>query len=358
MSTAAARPRTRIRGSIASALDGFVADAILKRGGRSAAESFNAERRIDGLRRLLAIYGDPGFIASPDSFFAPPETLSPATSRVRASGRSREMVDLAWESGYRPFSADVGERYLEPPRNRTAHARLFAHRRVARAAVVLIHGYGGGVLPVEQRLWPIRWLARNGLDVALTVLPFHGMRRSPRAPSRVAFPDSDPRITIEGFRQAVWDLRVLVRRLRERGAEQVGVMGMSLGGYTSALFASVERELAFVVPVIPLASLADFARERGRFNGSPAERTLQHELLESVFHVVSPLSRPCLVDPAARLVIAGVADRITPIAHARRLAEHLSAPLEIFEGGHLLQLGRAAGFRAAGRMLRERGIFA
>ena len=33
------------------------------------------------------------------------------------------------------------------------------------------------------------------------------------------------------------------------------------------------------------------------------------------------------------------ADRITPVSHAERLAAHLGAPLELFPGGHLLQVG-------------------
>src|SRR5258708_6261513 len=78
------------------------------------------------------------------------------------------------------------------------------------------------------------------------------------------FPGNDPRFGNEGFRQAVADLRVLMTLLRERGAPSVGIMGMSLGGYASALLATVQRDLAFAVPMIPLASLANAARDQGR----------------------------------------------------------------------------------------------
>jgi predicted alpha/beta hydrolase family esterase len=134
-------------------------------------------------------------------------------------------------------------------------------------------------------------------------------------------------------------------------------MGMSLGGFTVSLLATVEPELEFVVPIIPLCSFADVALAAGRLVGSDEEQRLQHELLERAHRVISPVARPSFVPREASLVVAGEADRITPIAHARRIASHMGAELVAFPGGHLLQFGRSEGFRAVGRMLRSRGIF-
>lgn len=47
-------------------------------------------------------------------------------------------------------------------------------------------------------------------------------------------------------------------------------MGMSLGGYSTSLLATVEPRLAFAVPIIPLASVADFALEQGQLGAAPA----------------------------------------------------------------------------------------
>ncbi len=208
---------------------------------------------------------------------------------------------------------------------------------------MLVHGFLSGHFALEQRLWPIDELDRLGFDVALFVLPFHGVRAAPgrQAPE---FPGIDPRFTNEGFRQAVFDLRALVRALYERGHPEVGVLGMSLGGYTAALAATVEPRLAFVVPVIPLACLADFSREQGFLVGSPDEVATLHRLLERVHRVVSPFAGPSRVPRERVLVVGARADRITPIAHARRIARHCGAELFAFRGGHLLQLGRRESF--------------
>lgn len=350
----------RVGGGVAASVDRAVhAFALSRRSARSRArsrsESLGPAEREQALRELLARHSDPRFFETPDTFFPAPAPLAARQSTVRSFGRSGQVVDLSWTSEYSPFHEEVAERYLRREANRTAHARVFLHGDRRRPAVILIHGYMGGAHPIEERAWPVDWMFRRGLDVALAVLPFHGLRAG-EGGRRPAFPGSDPRVTTEGFRQSVQDLRALLGWFEQRGAPAVGAMGMSLGGYTTALLATVEPRLAFAVPFIPLASIADFARAGGRFVGTPAQQRRQHELFEAVHAVVSPLARPVLVPPQGRLVIAGRADQITPVSHAERIATHFDAPLEVFHGGHLLQLGRGRGFRAVGRMLGRLGL--
>jgi dienelactone hydrolase len=180
--------------------------------------------------------------------------------------------------------------------------------------------------------------------VVLFTLPFHGLRARLGQGAVPEFPGPDPRVNVEGFRQAMFDLQSLIDWLLQRGHARVGAVGMSLGGYMAALLASVEPRLDFVVPVIPLSSLADFAREQGSLSSVPEEAALQHTLLESIYRRVSPVARPACVPAERCLVLAAKADRVTPAAHARRLSVHLRAPLHSFYGGHLLQLGRAEAF--------------
>jgi len=207
---------------------------------------------------------------------------------------------------------------------------------------------------MEERVWPIDWLYERGLDIALVVLPFHAVRARRGSP---LFPSTDPWITAEGFRQAIHDLRSLLHFLMDRGSQAVGAMGMSLGGYTSSLLATIEEKLAFAVPLIPVASLADCARANGYMSGNAQQQQEQCAALERALFAVSPFARKPRVPSDRVLVLAASGDRITPVEHARRLAAHFQAPLKVFPGGHLLQFGRAEGFREVGRMLGRLGIF-
>jgi dienelactone hydrolase len=309
---------------------------------RARAESLGHDQRLAALADIAEAYP----LREPDTYFAPPAAVTPRLEHVRREG-DVEIIDASWTSGYEPFGAAVRSRYLAHKNNLDARARLRLAAR-PRPAVILVHGYMGGFYGIEERAWPVEWLDRIGLDVALPILPFHAMRGDGGPPR---FPGSDPRVTNEGFRQAVHDLRALAAYLRARGAPSVGIMGMSLGGYTTALLATLEPELAFAVPMIPLASVADYALEQGRLRGGPAEAELQHAALERAHWVVSPFARRSVVPAERVLVIGARADRITPIAHAERIARHIGAPLVTMAGGHLLQVGRGDAFRAVARLL-------
>ncbi len=319
---------------------------------RARAGAMSDDERLARLAAIRASYGDPALLADPDAFFPPPPPVTPREQVV--GGR---CLQLSWPSASTPYDPGVRDGYLAHAPNRTAHARLYAAgdgRPTGRPAVILVHGYLGGQWAVEERVWPLPWLARRGLDAAVFVLPFHGVRGRTEG-GAPPFPGADPRFTNEGFRQAVADLRVLLSALRARGAPAVGMMGMSLGGYTTALMATLEPGLAFAVPLIPLASVADFARDQGRLGEGPKAAQV-HAALEAANAVVSPLSRPSQLAASRMLVVGAEGDRVTPVAHAERLASHLGAPLMREGGGHLVQVWRRSAFRAVRAMLEREGI--
>jgi len=362
----------RVLTRAAASVDRVVARALLTRNARararSGAESLGHDERMQALEKIQAIYDRPEHFETATDFFpsctdVTPEGRHVRTMRYSGAGRgaaklSAEVVDLTWPSRSPLHCADVANRF-EHVENRDAAARLFAGQGASRAgrgapsgrpAVVLIHGYRAGQFAIEQRVWPISWLLRRGFDVALFVLPFHGVR-APRGRGPM-FPSSDPRVTNECLRQAMVDLRVLRRHLLSRGAPEVGVMGMSLGGYTTALAATVD-DWAFAVPLIPLASFADMALRGGRFVGDDDAQRAQHQALEAAHRVVSPLARAPLVAPNRLKVIAAEGDQVTTVAQARKLADHFGVSLELVPGGHILQFGRRRAFKSVGRMFTE-----
>ncbi len=345
--------------SLASRIDEIVGAFALGRSERSRArsrsEALDHAQRMDALAALHERHSSAHFAAPPEIFFGRAGHAGAWQTRTaRRIGSTGEVIDVRWRSGYEIVApeADVRNRYSRSSANEWAHARLWLHGDRPRPTAILVHGYRGGNFAMEERAWPMRFFFdRLGLDLALAVLPFHGARNL--RGKRPLFPSSDPRLNVEAFRHAIWDLISLRRALGDRGAPAVGMMGMSLGGYTTALALTVDPQLAFGVPLIPLASIADFARDAGRLVGTPSERLVQHAALEEAHRPVSPFTRTTHLLPRQMRVIAGQADRITPTSHAERLATHLQAPLSLFHGGHLLQFGRGEGFREVARMLRD-----
>jgi len=310
---------------------------------RSRAERMDAEKRMWGLARVEEMYGAPELLTDPDAFFGSPVRIEPSVHPVRSIIRGARVVDLQWPSDPTPFHPSTAEqiaRYANP----WCWARWFHDPVHPRPVVIWLHGYGRGSFATEQWVAPVRLLYREGYDVVLGLLLHHGRRRGD---DKARFPSADPRFTIEGFRQVIRDLRALVGFLERRGAPEVGAWGMSLGGYTTALLATVEPRLAFAVPIIPLASFADFAAAGGRLVGTSEQAAAQYESLERVYRVVSPLARPPKPPPERLVVIAGAGDRITGLPQARRIAAHFGCRIVTFPGGHLFQAGRRAAFREA-----------
>jgi pimeloyl-ACP methyl ester carboxylesterase len=333
------RVTDRLVESAASAVDLALRNAVARRVEKKPSATLARDHalRLAFLDRVSSAYGP----APTAQFFDPGRPIEPL-SRHRRDDRGRHVLDLTWRSHYTPHWAEFGERYLSHTDNQLASARLFL-RASPRPIAILVHGYLSGHYRVEQRIWPLEALDDAGFDVALFVLPFHA-KRAGLAGGAPLFPGSDPRYTNEGFRQAVGDLTGLVRYLRAQGHPRVGLFGMSLGGYTAALTATVEPGLDFLVPVVPLACLADFSREQGLLGQRSQDISELHTRLERVYRPVSPLAAPPLIAKDRVLVVGARADRITPINHARRIATHFSAPLIAFRGGHLLQLGRERAF--------------
>ncbi len=342
------------------------------------------DERLQALALIERFYDRPEYLADPSSFFGRADPIEPEIQRVRGLGRDGEVLELRWPSAFEPLwtdqalgdllagdaggpprahppfdrSGSLRDKYLAARANRTAMARWFRHTGPPRPCAVMLHGFMGGTLVLEERLWPVRRLFAGGMDVVLSVLPFHGARRDQRRGLRPpAFPSGDPRFTIEGMRQLVRDHQALFHYLERRGAPALGVMGMSLGGYAAALLATLDARLRFAVLFVPLASIDAFAHEHGRMLGSAAEQRAQAEALRRAQRVISPLARPSKVAPGNVIVIAGEHDAVTGLAHSRPLAEHFGVEVTSFAGGHLLQLGRARAFEPVFELLARSGLY-
>jgi hypothetical protein len=324
---------------------------------------FPAPRDGDALRgrleRAAAFYADPRFLADPDGFFAPPTPLRAETRRLRALPDG-QLLELRYASDFVPVFPEARDGAVAATARVPGIARWWRHDEPGRPAMLCVHGFGGGYLWLETLAFEAQRFYRAGLDVLIAVLPHHGPRAPGAAYSGAAFFDVDLVQTNEAFAQTIYELRALVRYLRAAGASEVGAFGMSLGGYTTALLASVEAELAFAVAMIPLTSLPEMMWAQGA-GDARLERAVEHgwnpDMLRAFFDVHAPLRRACKVPAHGRLVIGALGDRICPPFHADALWRHWGRPrIHWYPGGHLAQFRRRAALREVRTLLREAGI--
>jgi pimeloyl-ACP methyl ester carboxylesterase len=334
-----------------AALDGAVVRILSEAVSRSGPRR-PPRRAAELLGRLAELYG-----AEPDALFRPPPPAEVTAEHVAALPGGGSVVDLRFPSSYEPLLASYRDEHVRHEANLTAHARWYRGPG-ERPALVCLHGLGGGPFFLEERVFVARYWYRLGLDVVLFQLPFHGLRR-PRG-RRVGFPSPHVVRTNETFGQIVHELRALMAWLRARDVPQIGFLGMSLGGYVTALLASLEADLAFAVPMIPAVSMSSLMWRHGAATASrrrAEEVGVTQDLLDDVFRPHAPLARAPRVPHERRFLIAGRGDRITPPDQAEALWEHWGRPtIHWFPGGHLAQVGRGDAFRALRRCFHHLGI--
>ena len=350
---------TTLFASVASRLGGVLDDAIVetvyKRFPRKRREGARPVEPGDARERLaetIAYYGQPEVEAR---FFVRPPAPRVFEERRGKLPDGGSLVDLKWASPFEPTWELVREHYLAHAPNRFSHARMLRHAEAA-PTIVCLHGFGGGQFLFEEHAFPSRWLYSLGLNVVLLTLPFHGKRRGEGAPMW-PYGGHIPR-TNEGFAHAIFDTRALIAWLDATQGREVAVIGMSLGGYTASLLATVEP-LRFVVPMIPVASFPDvmWTIARGTPERAQVERDgVTLDWFRQSMRVCAPLERTPLATGERVLVVSAEGDRIAPPEHASKLAAHFSAEQLRFTGGHVLQIGRGVAFRALESRLARLGF--
>lgn len=304
--------------------------------------------RIRGeLADAVAFLDARGFLADPTRYHETPPP--PDDPRVdHAPSRWLPYLRLTYDSGWAPPDGQPGRRrWLDYTANRTAHAWILEHPGAPRPWVVCVPGYRMGHPLVDFTGFQAAWLHRGlGVNVAIPVLPLHGPRSIGRR-SGDGFLSGDYLDTVHLQAQAVWDVRRLLAWLRARGAEQIGVYGLSLGGGTTALLAAFEPELACVIAGIPATCFVGLARA----NLPPFLLRWTEYLgmawpdIERLCTVVSPLGMAPRVPRERRYLFAATADRLVPLAGVQALWEHWERPrLDWYHGSHVSFL-REAGVR-------------
>ncbi|HEY0138846.1 MAG TPA: alpha/beta hydrolase family protein, partial [Nannocystis sp.] len=317
---------------------------------------------LEALLADLGRYNDPALLAEPDRLLAPPPAaprLAVLERRPIADGRA---THYSFASAYRPLHPTYAREYAGYDRLDTVHVHAWEHARPAPASIILVHGWAMGARRLHELEFSVASLFRDlGLDVYFYVQPFHGERRPSQARyNGQLFPSTDLVRTNEAFIQTCMDLRALLGAVLERRGGRVGMMGSSLGGYTSALIASVDPRLDFVVPIMAPASMAHLIWDHGAgdpFRTRAEGAGMTRDRFHHAWALHSPLSYQPRVPWERRLIVGAADDVLVRPTDVDVLWEHWQRPRRFtFAGGHILQLGRRAYIRELARFLDDLGV--
>ncbi|MFW2387959.1 MAG: alpha/beta hydrolase [Polyangiales bacterium] len=342
------RPPRTVVDRVAHGLDGFIVSQMMK---LSPDETQTAAARLEDFAAIQDELASSGALED-DAIMYPDPGFVGISKRILAPHRVG-FQEWRWPSHHPIIFEKIENDYRWRKHNQTARLRILKLKPKGSTMAIIINGFSSGHHIIERFAWPVQMFRRQGIGASLFALPFHGPRTRVFPPE---WPGEDLRMVIEGFRQAIWDLRIAIRALRQQGAKRVGVIGMSLGGFTASLLATVSDDADFVIPYVPIGSIADFMDDNGLVPSSGAQQSEMANAFRRHMDVICPLSRPPVISPERITVISGELDRLATVDQGANLAAHFGCRHVIFRGAHLIQKGRARAFKDAFAELRRNGV--
>lgn len=341
-----------LRTSIASLLSVTMAPSVAGalRRSQSAAE-----------RDHLAFYADLAAAKDPERAFPAPTSLPRVSSRPAnpvAEWVARGNVrNIRFDSSFTAVNPALRDQCAGFTRNNVVHAQHWRHEDGPRPTLCLIHGFMGSAYLFNGLFFSLPWFYRSGYDVMLYTLPFHGRRAEQYSPfSGHGYFAHGFAGFCEAMAQAVHDFRSVLDYLEHTGVDRIALTGMSLGGYTAALLASVDDRIQAVIPNVPVVRPDRTVDEWFPANKVVALRNwlarTDSSLTEAATMYSSPLNYRPLPARERRLIIAGLGDRLAPPEQAEMLWNHWDrCAFHWFPGNHVLHVSQPDYLRRMTRFL-------
>lgn len=196
----------------------------------------------------------------------------------------------------------------------------------------MLHGVMS-VSDVGYRMWA-RKLNEFGWSAIFFHLPYHYGRTPRGALSGEMALTANLIRTSEGIRQAVVELRWVIRELKKKGVPHIGLWGTSYGGWIASLLAVLESSVSTAWLLEPIVDI-DWAIWE-----SPATRTLQkqlarrgiaRDLVRRHIPLVCPSFHQPKLDPGKIQLMGGTFDRIAPPSSIQSLQK-------TWKGSHYAEL--------------------
>lgn len=256
------------------------------------------------------------------------------------------IESLRTESTFQTLNPEIRAEFAELHRNIPAVAQHWRHPDGPRPTLIFTHGFFVDAYWFNSKMFSLGWFYKQGYDILLNKLPFHGQRRRKEdIYSGMGFFSNGFAFMNEAFLQSVYDLRVWMDYLEAQGVTAMGASGYSIGGYTTALVASIDERLKFAIPNAPAVLIIDMIKGWSPLNLAVAHMMKKNQLSLRDFRYLTAIHCPLTWQPvisADRLmVIGGAGDRFTAPQFVNALHQHWpGSEMHWFPGNHLMHLNQ------------------
>lgn len=224
------------------------------------------------------------------------------------------LYDLTFPS---PVKSDIAE-------NNTVYAQYFVPQGKGTgkvpAVIVLDIMQGNQLIARGEAMW----LAQNGVAALVVVLPHYNERRAPD--SKVKLVSTDLVRTFEGLRQGVLDCRCAAAWLAARpevNADQLGMVGTSLGSFLTGLTSANEPRIKNVCMILGGGGLVDayYDHPKAKPVTEWVDRLGGKNFVKKLIAPFDPITYAGQLKDKNLLLIAARNDEIVPAKAASQLWE-------------------------------------
>lgn len=287
----------------------------------------------------LRFYSAGRFAEPGEPFFSLPRD-APAFEVIESRPyRNGVREVLCYGSRYQVRNPALAETFARHPANLHGYLHLWRQGLPgSRPLVLCLHGFMMHGPRRARAMFKIDALLRRGLDVGLFHQPFHWRRAGRSGRQYLLAPQNVP-LTIECFGQNLHDLHSSVLLLQGRGYRRIGLIGASLGGYTSALYAGQAATVEFMFLAVPALDFFRLLRPRPGLFAFPVDETIVSESRRAL-DLVTPWRYSPKFDPDRICVVAHAGDRLCEARLTRAWVEswQIRNYTEV-PGGHWLHFG-------------------
>ena len=258
---------------------------------------------------------------------------------------------LRTPSTYKPLNPTLRAEFAQDQYQLPAVAQHWRHPDGARPTLIFTHGFLADAPCFNSLMFSLGWFFKQGYDILLHTLPFHGLRRRKvDIYSGMGLFSHGFSYMNEALLQSVYDLRVWMDYLETQGVTKMGACGYSLGGYTTALAACADSRLKFTIVTAPAVLLIDMIKGWGLLNLGLTQMMKSSGLSLADLRYLTAIHCPLTWQPvlaAERLmVIGGAGDRFTSPQFVNILHQHwFGSQMHWFPGNHLMHLHQPAYLR-------------
>lgn len=214
------------------------------------------------------------------------------------------------------------------PNNNTVHCEYFCPTTAgSKPGVVVLHILGGDF--DLARLF-CRAMATRGTAALFLKMPYYGERRQEGSPARMI--SLDPHETVRGMTQAVLDIRRAAGWLAAReeiDQQQIGILGISLGGITAALALGIEPRFTKACLLLAGGDMGQVVWQSPEMAELRKRWTAAGHTREELFEIFRPVDPVTYAKPVAGrqiLMLNASHDEVVPPACTKALWRAFGEP--------------------------------